>query len=157
MVAGIIIIAILLAVFVVLLRQAGSARPPLLQRLREKGGCPGRTELLLCRRQSFVSAGQLMTEREQRFLRRLDRGTDKCQWRLCPQVRVADIVRVAPDHKSGSSEWWQLFRLVSQWHNLLLEEVLKQWGITLLRGDNAQQLVERIRVRLCAQRPETAA
>nr|WP_250114036.1 DUF2726 domain-containing protein [Escherichia coli] len=57
-----------------------------------------------------------MTEREQRFLRRLDRVTDTRQWRLCPQVRVADIVRVAPDRKSGSREWWQLFRLVSQWH-----------------------------------------
>lgn len=81
MVTGIIIIAILLAGFVVLLRQAGSARHPLLQRLREKGIRPGRTELLLCRRPSFVSAGQLMTEREQRFLRRLDRVTDTRQWR----------------------------------------------------------------------------
>ena len=46
MVAGIIIIAILLAGFVVLLRQAGSARHPLLQRLREKGF--GRAELNSC-------------------------------------------------------------------------------------------------------------
>ncbi len=46
MVAGIIIIAILLAGFVVLLRQAGSARYPLLQRLREKGF--GRAELNCC-------------------------------------------------------------------------------------------------------------
>ncbi len=37
MVAGIFIMAILLAGFVVLLRQAGSARHPLLQMLREKG------------------------------------------------------------------------------------------------------------------------
>lgn len=188
MVAGIFIIAILLAGFVVLLRQAGSARHPLLQKLREKGIRPGRTELLLCRRPSFVSAGQLMTEREQRFLRRLDRVTDTRQWRLCPQVRVADIVRVAPDRKSGSREWWQLFRLVSQWHcdvvitdragriiaavelddrshqapkrqrrDLLLEEVLKQAGIPLLRGDDEQQLAERVRAHLCAQRPEAAA
>ena len=46
MVAGIIIIAILLAGFVVLLRQAGSARHPLLQRLREKGIRPA--ELNCC-------------------------------------------------------------------------------------------------------------
>lgn len=110
------IIAILLAGFVVVLRQAGSARHPLLQMLREKGIRPGRTELLLCRRPSFVSAGQLMTEREPRFLGRLDRVTDTRQWRLCPQVRVADSGRVAPDRKSGSREGWQLFRLVSQWH-----------------------------------------
>lgn len=69
MVAGIIIIAILFTGFVVLLRQAGSARHPLLQRLREKRIRPGRTVLLLCGRPSFVSAGRLMTEREQRFLR----------------------------------------------------------------------------------------
>ncbi|EBQ1470863.1 DUF2726 domain-containing protein, partial [Salmonella enterica] len=134
MFTGIFIMAIMLAGFVVLLRQAGSARHPLLQRLREKGIRPGRTELLLCRRPSFVSAGQLMTEREQRFLRRLDRVTD--------------------------TRYWQLFRLVSQWHcdvvitdrtgriivavglddrshqvqkrqrrDLLLEDVLKQAGI----------------------------
>lgn len=108
------IMAILFAGFVALLRLAGSFRHPLLQRLRENRIRPGRTEVLLCRRQSFVSAGQLMTEREQRFLRRLDRVTDTRQWRLCPQVRVGDIVRVAPNCKSGSREWWQLFRLVSQ-------------------------------------------
>lgn len=113
--------------------------------------------------------------------------TDTRQWRLCPQVRVADIVRVAPDRKSGSREWWQLFRLVSQWHcdvvitdragriiaavelddrshqapkrqrrDLLLEEVLKQAGIPLLRSDDEQQLAERVRAHLCAQRPEVA-
>lgn len=69
MFTGIFIMAILLAGFVVLLRQAGSARHPLLQRLREKRIRPGRTVLLLCGRPSFVSAGRLMTEREQRFLR----------------------------------------------------------------------------------------
>ncbi|EBP7219096.1 DUF2726 domain-containing protein, partial [Salmonella enterica] len=89
--------------------------------------------------------------------------------------------------KSGSREWWQLFRLVSQWHcdvvitdrtgriivavelddrshqapkrqrrDLLLEEVLKQAGIPLLRGDDEQQLAERVRAHLCAQRPEAA-
>lgn len=84
---GGVIITILLAGFVVLLRQAGTTRHPLLQILREKGIRPGRTELLLCRRPSFVSACQLMTEREQRFLHRLDRVTDTRQWQLCPQPR----------------------------------------------------------------------
>ncbi|EFO2135507.1 hypothetical protein DPI70_24820 [Escherichia coli] len=129
-----------------------------------------------------------MMEREQRFLRRLDRVVDTRQWRLCPQVRVADIVRVVPDRKSGSREWWQLFRRVSQWHcdvvitdrtgqiivavelddrshqapkrqrrYLLLEEVLKQAGIPLLRGDDEPQLADRVRAHLCAQRTEAAA
>ena len=188
MLTGIVIVAILLVGFVALLRQARAARHPLLQALREKGIRPGRTELLLCRRPSFVSAGQLMTTREQRFLRRLDRVTDHREWRLCPQVRVADIVNVASDRKSRSREWWQLFRLVSQWHcdvvitdragriiaavelddcshqapkrqrrDLVLEEVLKQAGIPLLRGDDEQQLAERVRAYLCAQHPEATA
>lgn len=46
MFTGIFIMAILLAGFVVLLRQAGSARHPLLQRLREK--VFGRAELNCC-------------------------------------------------------------------------------------------------------------
>lgn len=185
---ALLIIAILLVGFVALLRQAGRASHPLLQTLRARGIRPGTAEQLLCGRPSFVSAGHLMTVREQRFLRRLDRVTDTRQWRLCPQVRVADIVRVAPDRKSGSREWWQLFRLVSQWHcdvvitgrdgriagavelddrshqapkrqrrDLVLEEVLKQAGIPLLRGDDEQQLAERVRAHLCAQRPEGTA
>ncbi|ATZ30381.1 hypothetical protein CV83915_3p0083 (plasmid) [Escherichia coli] len=64
---GIIIIAILLAGFVLLLRQAGRARHPLLQSLRSRGIRPGATELLLCSRPSFVSAGRLMTERSSAF------------------------------------------------------------------------------------------
>lgn len=176
MFTGIIIIVILLTGFVVLLRQAGSARHPFLQILREKGIRPGRTALLLYRRPSFVSAGQLVTEREQGFLRRRDRVTDTRQWWLRPQVRVADIVRVATDRKAGSHEGWQL---VSQWHgdvvimdragriitavalgdrsrqapkrpqhDLLPEKVLNQAGIPLLRGDDDQQLAERDRVHL---------
>ena len=185
---ALLIIAILLVGFVVLLRQAGRVSHPLLLALRSRGIRPGAAELLLCRRPSFVSAGRLMTEREQRFLRRLDSVTNTRQWRLCPQVRVADIVRVAPDRKSGSREWWQLFRLVSQWHcdvvitdragrivaavelddrshqapkrqrrDLLLEEVLRQAGIPLLRGDDEQLLAECVRTHLCAQRPEGTA
>ncbi|MII49759.1 DUF2726 domain-containing protein [Salmonella enterica subsp. enterica serovar Bredeney] len=95
---------------------------------------------------------------------------------------------MAPCRKSGSREWWQLFRLVSQWHcdvaitdrvgriivavelddhshqapkrqqrDLLQEEMLKQAGILLLRGDNEQELAERVRARLCAQRLGAAA
>ena len=41
-----------------------------------------------------------------------------------------------------------------QRRDLMLEEVLKQAGIPLLRGDDEQQLAERIREHLCAQRPE---
>lgn len=125
------------------------------------------------------------------------------RWRLprtpCPgpQELVSEVVEAgkpAPESvkvvlfMQSSREWWQLFRLVSQWHcdvvitdrtgriivavelddrshqapkrqrrDLLLEEVLKQAGIPLLRGDDEQQLAERVRAHLCAQRPEAAA
>ncbi|EFO5186037.1 DUF2726 domain-containing protein, partial [Salmonella enterica] len=44
-----------------------------------------------------------------------------------------------------------------QRRDLLLEEVLKQAGIPLLRGDDEQLLAERVREHLCAQRPEGSA
>ncbi|EOF5426061.1 DUF2726 domain-containing protein, partial [Salmonella enterica] len=44
-----------------------------------------------------------------------------------------------------------------QRRDLLLEEVLKQAGIPLLRGDDEQLLAERVRELLCTQRPEGAA
>lgn len=43
-----------------------------------------------------------------------------------------------------------------QRRDLLLEEVLKQAGIPLLRGDDEQLLAERVRAHLCAQRQEAA-
>ncbi|WP_447874824.1 DUF2726 domain-containing protein [Serratia fonticola] len=171
----VLIIIVLLTGFAVLLRLARRVNHPLLQTLRSRGIRFGKVEGLLCRRQAFVSAGQLMTAREQRFLRQLERVTDRRQWRLCPQVRVADIVKVSSSWKSGSREWWQLFRLVAQWHcdvvitdrdgrimvavelddrshqalqrqrrDLLLEEVLRQAGIPLLRSEHERALVEHV-------------
>ncbi|MCV5410281.1 DUF2726 domain-containing protein, partial [Escherichia coli] len=38
------------------------------------------------------------------------------RWYLCPQVRVADIVELNGNIRPRSRQWWQLFRMVSQWH-----------------------------------------
>ncbi|HHE0256807.1 TPA: DUF2726 domain-containing protein [Yersinia enterocolitica] len=180
-----IIFIVLLAGLVCLLRQAGRANHPLLQTFRSRGIKPGNADVLLCRRQAFISAGQLMTAREQRFLCQLERVTDRQQWRLCPQVRVADIVKVSSSWKSGSREWWQLFRLVAQWHcdvvitdrngrimaavelddrshqalhrqrrDLLLEEVLRQAGIPLLRSGDERTLITRIQAYLVTAEKE---
>ncbi|RWZ22930.1 DUF2726 domain-containing protein, partial [Escherichia coli] len=35
---------------------------------------------------------------------------------MCPQVRVADIVQLNGNIRPRSRQWWQLFRMVSQWH-----------------------------------------
>ncbi|WP_113263700.1 DUF2726 domain-containing protein, partial [Escherichia coli] len=93
---------------------------------------------------------------------------------LCPQVRVADIVQLNGNIRPRSRQWWQLFRMVSQWHvdvviverrsfsivaavelddashlrperrrrDILLEEVLRQAGIPLLRSHDARKLLQ---------------
>ncbi|EES1150167.1 DUF2726 domain-containing protein, partial [Escherichia coli] len=116
----------------------------------------------------------LLTEREVRFMKGLFRIVDMKRWYLCPQVRVADIARLNGNIRPRSRQWWQLFRMVSQWHvdvviverrsfsivaavelddashlrperrrrDILLEEVLRQAGIPLLRSHDARKLLQ---------------
>ena len=46
----------------------------------------------------------------------LFRIVDMKRWYLCPQGRVADIVQLDGNIRPRSRQWWQLFRMVSQWH-----------------------------------------
>lgn len=89
-------------------------------------------------------------------------------------LRVADIVQLNGNIRPRSRQWWQLFRMVSQWHvdvviverrsfsivaavelddashlrperrrrDILLEEVLRQAGIPLLRSHDARKLLQ---------------
>ncbi|PLO75664.1 hypothetical protein CWN49_00560 [Klebsiella michiganensis] len=57
-----------------------------------------------------------MTDREVNFIQGLFRTVDMNRWYLCPQVRVADIVQIAPRIRARSRAWWKLFSLVSRWH-----------------------------------------
>lgn len=171
-IASFIIIGVL-AGFILLLHTAGGVSYPLIVRMRERGIRPKPADILLCRKLSFVPARSLMSHREGRFLEHLTRATDNARWRLCPHVRVADIVNVSGYWKNGSREWWLLHNLVSRWHcdvvvvdrhsnrvvlaielddrshdakarqrrDLLLEEVLRQAEIPLLRSRNEQELV----------------
>lgn len=116
----------------------------------------------------------LLTEREVSFMKGLFRIVDMKRWYLCPQVRVADIVQLNGNIRPRSRQWWQLFRMVSQWHvdvviverrsfsivaavelddashlrperrrrDILLEEVLRQAGIPLLRSHDARKLLQ---------------
>ncbi|YBF67472.1 DUF2726 domain-containing protein (plasmid) [Klebsiella pneumoniae] len=109
-----------------------------------------------------------------RFMKGLFRIVDMKRWYLCPQVRVADIVQLNGNIRPRSRQWWQLFRMVSQWHvdvviverrsfsivaavelddashlrperrrrDILLEEVLRQAGIPLLRSHDARKLLQ---------------
>lgn len=103
----------------------------------------------------------------------LFRIVDMKRWYLCPLVRVADIVQLNGNIRPRSCQWWQLFRMVLQWHvdvviverrsfsivaavelddashlrpecrrrDILLEEVLRQAGIPLLRSHDARKLL----------------
>lgn len=173
---ALLIISGVLAGFVVLLKATGRASHPLLQALRSRGIRPKHADILLCRKRAFVPAETLMSHREARFLEMLDRATESRHWRLCPHVRVADMVKVSTLWKSGSREWWQLHNLVSRWHcdvvivdcrdnrivaavelddrthdaparqrrDLVLEEILRQAHIPLLRDRDEKALVVRI-------------
>ncbi|EPZ8357891.1 DUF2726 domain-containing protein [Enterobacter hormaechei] len=170
-------------VVVRLVRSVKGRGHPVLAALRLNGIKPGHAEHLLCKRQVWESAETLMTAREQHFLRRLSQQVDERRWRLCPQVRVADIARISPAIRERSTAWWQLFRMASQWHcdvvivdresfrivaavelddashlkqrrvrrDILLEEVLRQAGIPLIRDRDLTQLIRQVSGHLSAK------
>ncbi|EBD0999141.1 DUF2726 domain-containing protein, partial [Salmonella enterica] len=145
---------------------------PLLIRLRAAGIRVGDAERLLAGGTFWQRQNTLMTEKEIHFMKGLFRVVDMKRWYLCPQVRVADIVQLKGNIRSRSRQWWQLFRMVSQWHvdvvivdrrtfcvvavvelddashlqlerkrrDILLEEVMRQTGIPLLRSHDAKKL-----------------
>lgn len=145
---------------------------PLLMRLREAGIPAGDAERTLAGGEFWQRQKALMTEREVHFMKGLFHVVDMKRWYLCPQVRVADLVQLDGKLRPRSRQWWQLFRMVSQWHvdvviverrtfsivaaielddashlrserkrrDILLEEVLRQAGIPLLRSHDAKKL-----------------
>lgn len=162
---------------------------PVLAALRLNGIKPGPAEHLFCQRQVWESAETLMTAREQHFLRSLSQQVDERRWRLCPQVRVADIARISPAVRERSATWWKLFRMASQWHcdvvivdresfrivaavelddashlqqrrirrDILLEEVLRQAGIPLIRERDPNTLLSMISRHLAEKTAKNAS
>lgn len=151
---------------------AKNSQAPLIRALREAGIRPGETEHLIAGGVFLARQAQLMTDREVNFMQGLFRTVDMNRWYLCPQVRVADIVQIAPRVRARSRAWWKLFSLVSRWHcdvvivdrltfrivatlelddashlkksrrrrDILLNEVMRQAGIPLLRSRDSQAL-----------------
>lgn len=151
---------------------AKNSQAPLIRTLREAGIRPGETEHLIAGGVFLARQAQLMTDREVNFMQGLFRTVDMNRWYLCPQVRVADIVQIAPRVRARSRAWWKLFSLVSRWHcdvvivdrltfrivatlelddashlkksrrrrDILLNEVMRQAGIPLLRSRDSQAL-----------------
>ncbi|EEY3113213.1 DUF2726 domain-containing protein [Salmonella enterica] len=160
------------ALLIRIILRSASNRSPLLIRLRAAGIRVGDAERLLAGDAFWQRKKTLMTEREIHFMKGLFRVVDMKRWYLCPQVRMADIVQLKGNIRSRSRQWWQLFRMVSQWHvdvvivdrrtfcivavielddashlqlerkrrDILLEEVMRQAGIPLLRSHDAKKL-----------------
>ena len=183
-----VVVLSLLGFLVLFLKERATGKTsPVLQALKAAGIRTGEAEQRLCRQRVWMGNDTLMTPREQHFFRALLKHTDRKHWLLCPQVRVADIASLAPHIRPRSRTWWQLFRMVSQWHcdvvvvdirtfaivaaielddashlkkhrvrrDILLEEVLRQAGIPLLRDRDAEKLVRQIRACLIRRETET--
>lgn len=115
----IILIVIAVAALIMAFKQIcrmGTHKHPVLRALQEVGAKPGGAEYLLCRGDAWVRKNTLMTAREQHFFKQLSRCVDENRWRLCPQVRLVDIVGITPKLKEGRKAWWSLFSMASQWH-----------------------------------------
>ncbi len=168
-----ILIVLIIAALLIRISEGKSASPWLMQ-LHAAGIRTGDAERILSGGEYWQRQKTLLTEREVSFMKGLFRIVDMKRWYLCPQVRVADIVQLNGNIRPRSRQWWQLFRMVSQWHvdvviverrsfsivaavelddashlrperrrrDILLEEVLRQAGIPLLRSHDARKLLQ---------------
>mgnify|MGYP005944110285 CR=1 FL=1 len=162
----ILIVLIIAALLIRIILRSVNQHSPLLMQLHAAGIRTGDAERILSSGEYWQRQKTLLTEREVSFMKGLFRIVDMKRWYLCPQVRVADIVQLNGNIRPRSRQWWQLFRMVSQWHvdvviverrsfsivaavelddashlrperrrrDILLEEVLRQAGIPLLRS-----------------------
>lgn len=168
----ILIVLIIAALLIRIILRSVNQHSPLLMQLHAAGIRTGDAERILSSGECWQRQKTLLTEREVSFMKGLFRIVDMKRWYLCPQVRVADIVQLNGNIRPRSRQWWQLFRMVSQWHvdvviverrsfsivaavelddashlrperrrrDILLEEVLRQAGIPLLRSHDARKL-----------------
>ncbi len=170
----ILIVLIIAALLIRIILRSVNQHSPLLMQLHAAGIRTGDAERILSGGEYWQRQKTLLTEREVSFMKGLFRIVDMKRWYLCPQVRVADIVQLNGNIRPRSRQWWQLFRMVSQWHvdvviverrsfsivaavelddashlrperrrrDILLEEVLRQAGIPLLRSHDARKLLQ---------------
>ncbi|UUL43940.1 DUF2726 domain-containing protein [Escherichia albertii] len=170
----ILIVLIIAALLIRIILRSVNQHSPLLMQLHAAGIRTGDAERILSSGEYWQRQKTLLTEREVSFMKGLFRIVDMKRWYLCPQVRVADIVQLNGNIRPRSRQWWQLFRMVSQWHvdvviverrsfsivaavelddashlrperrrrDILLEEVLRQAGIPLLRSHDARKLLQ---------------
>lgn len=64
---------------------------------------------------SYAPKG-FLTTREREFFNQVRQSMNTERFLICPQVRLVDVVSVAPQYTERSPEWTALFRQISQWH-----------------------------------------
>lgn len=57
-----------------------------------------------------------LTTRERECFQQLRHAICPERFLICPQVRLVDVVSIAPQYFERSPEWTALFRQISQWH-----------------------------------------
>ena len=171
-----IVVALVLIMLLFIVIVPKRPQTALIRTLTEAGVRPGETEQLMASGVFWERQTQLMTDREVNFMQGLFRAVDMQRWYLCPQVRVADIVRITPRISNRSRTWWKLFHLVAKWHcdvvivdirtfqivaavelddashlkksrrrrDILLDEVMRQAGIPLIRSRDSRELQKMI-------------
>ena len=112
----ILIVLIIAALLIRIILRSVNQHSPLLMQLHAAGIRTGDAERILSGGEYWQRQKTLLTEREVSFMKGLFRIVDMKRWYLCPQVRVADIVQLNGNIRPRSRQWWQLFRMVSQWH-----------------------------------------
>lgn len=112
----ILIVLIIAALLIRIILRSVNQHSPLLMQLHAAGIRTGDAERILSSGECWQRQKTLLTEREVSFMKGLLRIVDMKRWYLCPQVRVADIVQLNGNIRPRSRQWWQLFRMVSQWH-----------------------------------------
>lgn len=111
----ILIVLIIAALLIRIILRSVNQHSPLLMQLHAAGIRTGDAERILSSGECWQRQKTLLTEREVSFMKGLFRIVDMKRWYLCPQVRVADIVQLNGNIRPRSRQWWQLFRMVSQW------------------------------------------
>lgn len=142
-----IVFVLLYILFMLVRSRISTPLSPAILALKAVGIKATETDQRICQPGVWSGNSTLLTHREQQFYQVLRNSIDKERWLLCPQVRVADVVKVATHIQSGSKTWWQLFRTISQWHcDVVIVDASTFAIVAVIELDDASHL-KKIRIR----------
>ncbi len=139
----ILIVLIIAGLFIRIILRSVNQPSPLLIQLHTAGVRTGDAEGILSSGEYWQRQKTLLTEREVSFMKGLLRIVDIKRWYLCPQVRGADIVQLNGNIRPRSCQWWQLFKMVSQWHvDVVIVERRSFSIVAAVELDDARKLLQ---------------